>query len=234
MLRFLKSGRAGPQQCLRPRFRGCVVHLVRRCTWRRTPALAWAPTTTSGMVRPGRFAALTVANAGGPLPGAATLLRPLHPHLRLLTQPVRALVRDPDQPRDPARLLRHRQELAAVVSRVSCKIFDHGCGGEPLWATRSVVHKGSWQMGSGGHAQGLLLVLAQVVHVQVAVRFQPVLVHLHRQLPISRKQISALKKIRTTLVRRLTDLRQYLELAGSGLGRFKAFDPAAALLVSKM
>ena len=33
------------------------------------------------------------------------------------------------------------------------------------------------------HAQGLLLVFAQVVHVEVAVRFEPVLVHLDLERP---------------------------------------------------
>ena len=35
--------------------------------------------------------------------------------------------------------------------------------------------------GSSRHAQGLLLVLAQVVHVEVAVRLEPVLVHFDRE-----------------------------------------------------
>ena len=39
--------------------------------------------------------------------------------------------------------------------------------------------QGEW-VGSGCHAQGLLLVLPQIVHVEVAVRLQPVLVHLDR------------------------------------------------------
>jgi hypothetical protein len=36
------------------------------------------------------------------------------------------------------------------------------------------------RMASMPHAQGLLLVLAQVIRVQIALRLQPVLVHLHR------------------------------------------------------
>jgi hypothetical protein len=74
-----------------------------------------------------------------------------------------------------------RMLKAQVVSRIFCKM-DHGCGGGPLWATRSVVHRaiGPYEP-SRRHAQGLLLVLAQVVHVQVAMRLEPVLVHLDRE-----------------------------------------------------
>jgi hypothetical protein len=67
-----------------------------------------------------------------------------------------------------------------VVSRIFCK-FDHGRGGRgPLWATCRVVHRARVRA-SRRHAQGLLLVLAQIVHVEVAMCLQPVLVHLDRE-----------------------------------------------------
>src|ERR1700747_3686537 len=55
---------------------------------------------------------------------------------------------------------------------------------------------------SGGHgSESLFLVLLQMVHVEVARRFQPVLGHLHRHGP---KQLSALANIPTTSVRRFS------------------------------
>jgi hypothetical protein len=51
--------------------------------------------------------------------------------------------------------------------------------------------------------QGFLLVLGKVLHVQVAGTFEPVLVHLDPNARTSRKQLSALGKMRTTWVRRL-------------------------------
>ena len=51
------------------------------------------------------------------------------------------------------------------------------CGQRAALSTRAIVGA------SGRHAQGLLLVLAQVIHVEVTVRFQPVLVHLDRERP---------------------------------------------------
>jgi hypothetical protein len=101
--------------------------------------------------------------------------------------------------------------------------MGHGGGSGPLCATRSVVHRAK-RSGSRRHAQHLLLVLVQVVHIQAAVRLQPVLVHSTASARISRKQLSALGKIRTAWVRRLissfrrssgfVDLRCFVMLAG--------------------
>ena len=73
---------------------------------------------------------------------------------------------------------RYAVRLDEVVSRIFCKMVMVAVAGPVGNAER--CPQDEW-VGSRRHAQGLLLVLAQVVHVEVAVRFQPVLVHLGRE-----------------------------------------------------
>lgn len=48
---------------------------------------------------------------------------------------------------------------------------------------RAALSTGRVGFRSGRYAEGLLLVLTQTVHVEIAVRFQPVLVDLDRERP---------------------------------------------------
>jgi hypothetical protein len=78
-----------------------------------------------------------------------------------------------------------------VASRIFCKM-GHGCGGGPLWATRSVVHRAGW-WGLRRPCAGPPSCARADRPVQVAVRFQPVLVHLDRQRP---HQAQAARRVR--------------------------------------
>jgi hypothetical protein len=63
------------------------------------------------------------------------------------------------------------------VSRIFGKLEHGGLVGLVKESERCPQGK----VGSGRHPQGLLLELVRIVHVQVAVRFQPVFMHLGRE-----------------------------------------------------
>jgi len=94
---------------------------------------------------------------------------------------------------------RNRSELCPGCS---AKV-DRRSGGGAFCATRGVVHKGD--RASRGHTHGLLLVFAQSINLEVAVRFQPV--HLDRERLDQGQAARGVREMRTTSVRRDTVAR---------------------------
>jgi hypothetical protein len=74
-----------------------------------------------------------------------------------------------------------RRSRLAAVSESSAKWVM--VAAVVLVPTRERCSQGGGSWGSGRYAQDLLLVFAQVVHVEITLRFQPVLVHLDRERP---------------------------------------------------
>ena len=74
----------------------------------------------------------------------------------------------------------YERSTKTVVSRIFCKLIMVAVVGPVGNAQRCPRGELVW---SRRHAQGLLLVFAQVVHVEVAVCLEPVLVRLDRERP---------------------------------------------------